>query len=424
MIKATQQTKNTSNLIKAIDIIAKHRISAVQTLCAQAPRNHVCEVPWLVRRRKFSLEIVILDMLTLPLPRMACLRYGLLACCLLALLPMQLPAQGFFNQAPTSPFNGLPLPREDTAKTYDFLVGGHLVGAEDNASSVYPAASFLAQLDRINANPIALMLAVGDLMRDGSDSLQRVAVKQALRPLRFPVYHAPGALDLRDRVAYKVDFKAYQHIFFYQQDCFLLLDAEALVEGRGQELLDFLDAYEKRKFFRPTSMRNLFVFSSRHFFSACVDGLGDIDALSNAPLPGALDRDMACQVHARVLKFAGSAHVYWFSGDVGQAGKAPVYFVQMPEGRVRYIGTGIGDTRQDALVRVSVTREGAIALHMFPLTPRLWKPVDRYTPKAVLEEFRPAGEGGSSLLWVGLAAGVFCIGFLLLRARARRRPKA
>lgn len=319
-----------------------------------------------------------------PLP----IKAALLAFLLLA-LPACALAQGFFSQAPASPFNGLPLPKADSIGTYHFLVGGNLVGSAANTASIYPAASLLAQLDRINANPITMLLAAGDLMRDGSDPTQRAAVKQAFRPLRFPVYHAPGATDLRDRIGYKVDFKAYQHLFYYQDDCFLLLDAEALVEGRGQELLAFLDSYEQRKVFRRNSpTRNLFVLSSRHFFSACAPGFDGVDALSNAALPSSLDREMACKIHDRVLKFAGTAPVYWFSGDLGRAGKAAVYFSQAAGSRVRYIGTGIGDTGRDALIRVTVNREGAVDLALFPLSDQTWKPLSSYTLPAVQADLK------------------------------------
>jgi hypothetical protein len=325
-------------------------------------------------------------------PLLALSRRTLLTAVLSLLAASCLSAQGFFSQAPASPFNGKPLPRPDSIGTYHFLVGGNLVGSHANVASVYPAASLLAQLSRINANPVEMLLAAGPLMRDGSDPAQRQAIKQAFSGLRFPVYHAPGAGDLRDRSAYKVDFKATQHLFYYQEDCFLLLDAEALVEGRGQELLDFLDAYEKRKLFRKgLSTRNLFVLSSRHIFAPCVTGLDGIEGISNAPLPAGLDRDMACRIHERVLKFAGTAPVYWFSGDLGRRGKAAVYFAQAPGSRVRYIGTGIGDTGRDALIRVSVNKDGAVDLAMFPLTPQTWQPVSSYTLPAVQAELN----GGS-----------------------------
>lgn len=308
---------------------------------------------------------------------------------LLLLSAACLVAQGFFSQAPASPFNGKPLPKVDSIGTYHFLVGGNPVGSRANAASIYPAASLLGQLARINANPISFMILTGELMRDGSDPAQRWAAKQAFKSLRFPAYHVPGAGDLRDRVAYNIDFKATQHLFFYQEDCFILLDDEALAEGRGEEIIAFLDAYEQRKVFRtnrPT--RNLFVFSSRHFFSPCAPGMEAIDALSNAPLHSGLDRAMACRVHDRVLKFAQNVPVYWFTGDLGRRGKAAVYFAQAPGDRVRYIGTGIGDTDRDALVQVTVNREGAVDLALFPLTNQTWKPLKTYTLPAVQAELK------------------------------------
>jgi hypothetical protein len=298
---------------------------------------------------------------------------------LLLLFAGVLPAQGFFSQAP----------KADTTGTYRFLVGGNLVGSRANAASIYPAASLLGQLDRMNANPISLFIMAGELMRDGSDPAQRWAAKQAFKSLRFPAYHVPGAGDLRDRAAYKVDFKATSHLFFYQEDCFILLDDEALIEGRGQEIIAFIDAFEQRKVFRtnrPT--RNLFVFSSRHFFTPCAEGLDAIDALSNAPLPSSLDREMACRVHDRVLKFAQNVPVYWFTGDLGRRGKAAVYFSQAPGSRVRYIGTGIGDTAHDALVQATVNRDGKVDLALFPLTNRAWNPLPSYTLPVVQNELK------------------------------------
>ena len=70
------------------------------------------------------------------------------------------PVQGF--QTITSPLNGKVLElSNDTAKEYSFLIAGHLYGSP-GSPSVYPSASFLANIDMINQNNASFFVLLGD----------------------------------------------------------------------------------------------------------------------------------------------------------------------------------------------------------------------------------------------------------------------
>lgn len=335
--------------------------------------------------------------------------------------------QGFFGYPPVSPFNGLPMPKADTSSSYEFLVGGHLMAGGEHSRSIYPAGSFLAHTHRMNANPVLMMILTGDLMRDGGDSLQRMGLKQAMMPLRFPVYNAPGEHDLKNRAAYKKDFKDTQLCFYNRGDCFLLLDTELLMEGKGQEILDFLKGVRGRKAFLPKGMEHLFVFSNRLLWAA-VDPVGEpVDGLANTSIKGKVDREMAKQVYQAVVDFAGGSPIYWFSGDMGGEASAPLVYVENKADKIHYIASGLGDGDMDALIKVTVVRtDGRVYLTPFPLGPRKWNAVVSYTPEVAREMVKGDGKCGSifckKMLWIGIGIGVILglVGEWLRRKRVAR----
>lgn len=64
-----------------------------------------------------------------------------------------------------SPINGRALSIPDERPSYTFLLVGHLYGAAENHASVYPAASFLANLDLINHSGADFLVLLGDNYR-------------------------------------------------------------------------------------------------------------------------------------------------------------------------------------------------------------------------------------------------------------------
>ncbi|MEM0997044.1 MAG: hypothetical protein AAGN35_08195 [Bacteroidota bacterium] len=339
--------------------------------------------------------------------------------------------QGFFEFPPASPFNRRAVQPPDSAWSYTFLAGGHLYGAHENERSIYPAASLLANFKRMSASPATFLVALGDIMRNSGDSAMIRATATAFAGLEMPVFNAPGNHDLRDRAAYEKAFatgganaffkfpgSANQVGFFIQDDYFVILDTEYLLEeGESSNLFGFIDRESKRLEKRARRPRHVFVFSHRLLWALCESALGPADALANEPIAGIVAQETACKAVKAVTGLPHSGEVYWISGDVGTHWSVPLLYGYDAANQLHVIANGIGDTPEDVLLKVTVSPEGKVALGTYPLSDRKWKAVESYTldywqaqPKS-----SAAGEGfwakviaatSGEVFWLALIAGM------------------
>jgi hypothetical protein len=303
-----------------------------------------------------------------------------------------LRGQGFFDFPPASPFNKRAVTAPDSGWSYTFLAGGHLYGAHENERSVFPAASLMGNLNRLNANPTMFFVATGDILRSSKDPAIIDAAQTAFSGFTTPLFNAPGNHDLDDRAAYEKVFgivgantffrlpgSANQFGFFVRDDFYLIMDSEYLLEGQTSQIMSFLDRELKRLKERPQTVRHVFVFSHRLLWALCIDDFAAADDLANEPLKGKVDADSACLVVDRVLGLPHTGETYWIAGDVGTHWSVPLLYGRDKSKKLTAIASGIGDTPEDALLKVTVSPEGKVTLGTLPLTNANWNPVESYT---------------------------------------------
>lgn len=359
------------------------------------------------------------------------------------LLPT-LSAQSFFEFPSASPFNQKVVQPPDSAWSYSFLAGGHLYGAHTNAQSVYPAASFLGNLKRINANPLEMFISLGDLLRTSGDPKVIAATRTATAGLNMAVFNAPGNHDVSDRAAYEAAFSPARNTFFakngdatthfgwfIKNDYYLLLDSELLLEDRADQVEKFVNKELKRVQDRKTPVRNMFVFSHRLLWALCDESLTPADELANEPLRNKVDQASTCALVEKIEAFPHEKSLYWLSGDVGADWSVPLIYAKKQDKNVHYIATGIGDQPDDALLKVTISNEGKVRLKAFPLTDQKWEAVENYTLAYWAKQPRPASAGGDAIgdkvgrmlggkaFWIGIVGGLLVgiAGLSLLRRK-------
>jgi hypothetical protein len=319
--------------------------------------------------------------------------------------------------------------------SYTFLAAGHWYGAHGNARAIAPASSLYAGLDRIKALHPKLIFALGDLVRDGDDQRQWVALNQLIASMGSQTWNVLGNHDLSQDAAKNTRFFTLNGgtntllQLEYHGDQFLLLETEALRFGGAKGLLEQLHQAEA-----ANPGRNLFVFSHRLLWALAEPGFEEMDDFANAPFAPEVNRDSLKMVYDAVLKLAGEAQLYWFSGDIGAEWSDHLFEGSSADSKRHFYAAGLGDSDEDAFWQVNIAADGAVRVLALPL----FQPTTQVVGKAYgLEEWRLAAKmrateeqhtqqtTGDSLLkskklWLGLGLGL-CLGFALAWLLKRRK---
>lgn len=349
----------------------------------------------------------------------------------------QFPDLSFFEGPPRSTFNNDFVALPDTGWSYNFFTGGHLYGAHANKKTLYPSASFLGNLSRINGRKPSLFVGTGDIMRTSRDSLTRVTLSRVLADLDAPFYNAPGNHDLTDFKAYEKSFGKPQLAFYLRNDLFIILNTEPLLSDGPEFVYGFVEEQKTKaeKRMRPTN--NVFVFSHRMPWTVVEEKFSWMDGLANAPIAGKVPVADAERVVEGVTSIPREGDLWWFAGDVGTHWSVPALYAYWEEKDCHFAAAGIGDHGRDALLQVTVKPEGTVSVKPFTLTGEPLPPLEelgqthwekeRSTTKAGKEK-----EPGrlqlllkKRSLWLGLILGGL-LGLLLgwlLRGRMKKSAK-
>jgi hypothetical protein len=270
-----------------------------------------------------------------------------------------------------SPFNGLSLQLGEKPQQYTILLGGHLYGAY--TQSVFPAASLLANIDKINASGAKFFISLGDNFRK-CDKLQISNYKNAFASqLKMPLFNAVGNTDLSDRKLYELEFgKNTYYAFIYNDDYFVFLDSE-MNDGSilGDQLTFFSETLQKAG--AQTAIKNVLIFSHR-FIWAMKPIYSPVYMLLGFSIT---DNNFLTEVEPILIELARHKTVYWISGENGPTG-LPLFYEKDPNHNVTYIAVGLGDTGKDVLLQCSLDRSSPIHFTPIPLTGHEVKALETY----------------------------------------------
>ena len=164
-----------------------------------------------------------------------------------------------------SQINGKILDCKEPPEEYSFLVCGHIYG------SVYPSASFLANIDMMNNTGAKFFVLLGDMLRISNEEHAN-NFKKSIATLRMPLFNAVGNHDVGNREFYENNYGRTYYDFIYGMTKFIFLDTELSTKDYqtsgeiiGNQLEYFTRACEEA--LKNPDIKNVFIFSHKLIWS-------------------------------------------------------------------------------------------------------------------------------------------------------------
>ncbi|MBP6313603.1 MAG: metallophosphoesterase [Flavobacteriales bacterium] len=247
--------------------------------------------------------------------------------------------------AQTSPFNGRTVVTADSIGHYRLLFGGHFHGSSFGRSG-YPAATLLANLERINALEANALLSTGDLFLS-ADKDSAHYVDAFFKKLNAPLFNAPGNHDVEGKV-YLQSYGPTFSWFDLGGDRIILLDTE-LDNGNleGEQLAMLRDQL------RSFEGSHVFIVSHRPIWSEGDDRYAPLFAGNTRSILG---NNYATVVYPMLEEVARRAKVFWISGSMAGMAPASIFFQEHAPG-ITYIQCALRDEPRDALLVADVKNE-------------------------------------------------------------------
>lgn len=245
---------------------------------------------------------------------------------------------------------------------YNFWVGGHVCGSDSKANqSIYPASSFVANVDLFEASASRFVMLLGDSFTHISP-MHVDAMCRSLGQLDMPVINAMGRREQAQREAYtKLFEQPTNEQFMIGPDVFLVVDSFA---PNWDWLSDRLETISL-----TPAMRHVFVFSSRMPWGQ--DGLlPSMPTLRDVSLPVKLPSAQAFddQIKPLLLKLAQIKNVYWFAGNIDRHHIHGSYYWQAPDCALTVVANAMRGDADDSMLNVQVDKFGVVRISPVSLT--------------------------------------------------------
>ena len=291
------------------------------------------------------------------------------------LLALALCRAGLLQEAPRDPanpyrptiMNDLPLVVSPDAGPYSFIVGGHLYGAPLNKKSIFPSASLLGNLDRINAMGSAFFVSLGDAIRFCLPKHYAMFRRSFADRLEMPLLNAVGNHDVAVRARYLKEFPGpTSGLFTHGKVLHLILDAEedsGTISGQQlQGLLAMLEIAGKTE-----KLSSVAIYSHKLLWACGREKFDIVFQHLNSKDGYRADQSFVNTLLPPLRRLALQKQVIWFSGDIGCSHTLPLFYEKEPGVDLTWIATGIGDTADDSLLQVEVDQAGRMTPHVVRL---------------------------------------------------------
>ncbi len=257
--------------------------------------------------------------------------------------------------AQTSPFNGLSIGEVDSAGNYRVVISGHFHGSGKDRSG-FPAATLLANIDRINSLNATLVLSTGDLFLE-PDKDHKQYDRSFFSRLNAPLFNVPGNHDKGKY--YEEHFSPTFFSFKMGADAFVLFDTERKDGSLGGDQLALLEDL------RQSVHKRIFILSHRPIWAESDKVYGPLFEGNTRSLIGTnFEKDVVPLLE----ELAARSQIFWVSGST--AGKAPSSIFFQPHGpNITYIQSAIRNSPWDALLVADIS-PGSVQWSSLPLTDR------------------------------------------------------
>ena len=289
------------------------------------------------------------------------------------LLTLLILLTGTIVQAQNASLNNLPLDALHDQPQYNFWVAGHVRGSDHRANrSIYPASSFLANLDLFNSSSARFVMLLGESFNHITP-LHADAMRQSLGSLHMPVFNTLGKQEHAQRQDYARLFGHPNHQqFMIGPDVYLMVDSFA---PNWAWLTDRLTTISQ-----TPAMRHVFIFASRMPWGANeqLPSLPTKQPASHSiTLPS--QKTFNEQVTPLLTKLAQIKSVYWFAGNIDSSHINSCYYWQDNNSELTVIATGLTDSAKDVMVNVQISELGVVRVTPVSLVNSTITAMSQYT---------------------------------------------
>lgn len=263
----------------------------------------------------------------------------------------------------TSKINGKVLELSETQQEYSFLAAGHVYGTP--SPSAYPAASFLANIEKFKNMDAHFLVMMGDIIQHISESEINIFKFTIADKLGIPIFNAPGNHDLSNRDLYIKHFGKTYFSFRYSSELYIFLDSElnnGQIEGEQREFV-LKSLYEAK---HSDNIKNIFIFVHRLLWAIGNEQLETIIPWVNGGSITAVG--FKKYIFPVLSTLSDEKHIYLISGDIGCKdyvlgeipGAFPLFYEEDPKHNITYVACGLGENEHDCIIKVDITREGEV----------------------------------------------------------------
>ena len=290
----------------------------------------------------------------------------------------QIPNLTYLQEVPSGPIAGT----EIDGSAFQFLtftpswetviVGGHWYGAHGNHSSIYPAASIWAHLPQIKAESPNMVVALGDVVRDGQQPNAFDGFQELSRQLECAVKLVNGN---HDGDYEDTDHVPYGDIIDVKSDAknlYLFLNTEWISKGGCKFSADLIREQ------KALDKQNVIVFSHHLLWALAEPDFAEMDDFANASYAPQIAADSVKYLYDAILDVVGEGQMHWYSGDVGTEWSFPIFADSSKDGKRHFYAAGVSDSPEDAFLKLVIHSDGNIETSIFPLGTKEWGPLSEY----------------------------------------------
>ncbi|MFC1991169.1 metallophosphoesterase family protein [Chloroflexota bacterium] len=267
----------------------------------------------------------------------------------------------------TSPLNGKVLEPSTAPQEYSFFIAGHIYGAPESPS-VFPAASFLANIDMINNSGASFLVLTGDIFQKAKPPYIGNLQRSVIADVEIPIFNAVGNHDTFNRQLYQTSFGQTYYEFRYGSALYIILDGQldnGTITGQQWVWLQNL-LYEAAG---AADIKNIFLFSHNLIWSKNDGSLAQIvypHVNSHAGYENIAD--FKTRIMPEITHLSQSKKVFMISGDIGVSGSLPMFYYEDAKYNIVYLASGLGDTVHDAIIKVNIMEEDNVTFTPVSLT--------------------------------------------------------
>jgi hypothetical protein len=270
--------------------------------------------------------------------------------------------------------------RVSDPQAYQFLVAGHIYGSHREDAS-HPAATLLQNLTAIQQMDLALIMLLGDSVKDSTSEDFQGLEKKFLDQLDIPVFNAIGNHDIRNngRSRYEQRYGPTYYTFRYGPAQMIVLDTEledCSILGEQRQMLETT----LREASQDSEVEHIFVFMHKVIFIEQFPDLLDSEIPQVKPNNGSItcEKNYPSLLEKYFLPAASVKPVYLIAGDTGAyGGNFSPFYEKHSDVPLYTIATGIGDTPQDTVLLISIDR-AEISFEVVSLTDKTLNPLETY----------------------------------------------